>query len=102
MDDQWTACDVLCRGILFPILLTLFTATGESGWITACYFMLAMGILSWILYAMIPMENDRVEKEKKGGSFWILLRTAVLSVRCNIIFLSLRGAGCHRMDDHIF
>lgn len=52
---------------LFPILLTLFTATGESGWITACYFMLAMGILSWILYAMIPMENDRVEKEKKGG-----------------------------------
>ena len=54
---------------LFPILLTLFTATGESGWITACYFMLAMGILSWILYAMIPMENDRVEKEKKGGSF---------------------------------
>ena len=51
---------------LFPILLTLFTATGESGWITACYFMLAMGILSWILYAMIPMENDRVEKEKKG------------------------------------
>lgn len=54
---------------LFPILLTLFTATGESGWITACYFMLAMGILSWILYAMIPMENDRVEKEKKDGSF---------------------------------
>ena len=42
---------------LFPILLTLFTATGESGWITACYFMLAMGILSWILYAMIPMET---------------------------------------------
>ena len=54
---------------LFPILLTLFTATGESGWITACYFMLAMGILSWILYAMIPMENDRGEKEKKDGSF---------------------------------
>ena len=54
---------------LFPILLTLFTAAGESGWITACYFMLAMGILSWILYAMIPMENDRVEKEKKDGSF---------------------------------
>lgn len=53
---------------LFPILLTVLTASDASRWIYACFFMLAMGILSWILYYILPMENDRVERQEKGSN----------------------------------
>ena len=49
----------------FPLLLIGITSGNEANWIIACYFMLAMGILSWLLYYMIPLENDKVQKEKK-------------------------------------
>lgn len=51
---------------LFPIFLTLLTMTQAQNWIYAVYFMLAMGILSWLLYLMMPVGNDRLEKEDKG------------------------------------
>ena len=35
---------------LFPILLTVLTMNDSGRWIYACYFMLAMGILSFSLY----------------------------------------------------
>ena len=53
----------------FPILLTVLTAAEPAQWIYACYFMLAMGILSWILYYMIPIENDKIERQEKGSNF---------------------------------
>ncbi len=53
---------------LFPILLTVLTAKDASNWIYACYFMLVMGILSWVLYFIIPTEPDRIERKEKGGS----------------------------------
>jgi len=53
----------------FPLLLTAFTANQVDNWVLACYFMLGMGILSWILYFLIPVEQDSVKKEKKGGGF---------------------------------
>lgn len=49
---------------LFPILLTVLTNTSADNWIYAAYFMLAMGILSWILYFIHPVDNDKVEKKK--------------------------------------
>lgn len=49
---------------LFPILLTVLTNVSASYWIYAAYFMLAMGILSWILYFIHPVDNDRVEKKQ--------------------------------------
>ncbi|MBO5373417.1 MAG: MFS transporter [Lachnospiraceae bacterium] len=52
----------------FPILLTLLTATNAGNWIYACYFMLAMGILSWLLYFMIPLDCDKVERKQGGAS----------------------------------
>lgn len=54
---------------VFPLLLTALTAAGTSNWVYACYFMLAMGILSFILYIMIPVEehmkNKAAEQRKK-------------------------------------
>lgn len=54
---------------IFPILLTVLTAADADHWIYACYFMLVMGILSWILYFILPVENDRIEKQDKGSNF---------------------------------
>lgn len=50
---------------LFPILLTLLTATNTNHWIYACFFMLVMGIMSWILYSMMPVDTDIVKNEEK-------------------------------------
>lgn len=61
----------------FPIFLTLLTHTNADRWIYACCFLVAMGLLSWLLYFMIPIsENtgnrdadaDR-EKESNLGFF---------------------------------
>lgn len=52
----------------FPIILTVLTSMSADNWIYACYFMLAMGILSWILYFMMPIEQDVVSKKEKGAA----------------------------------
>ena len=57
----------------FPILLTVLTNMSVSNWIYAAYFMLVMGILSWILYFIHPIDNDKVEKKqgvKSGFGFF--------------------------------
>ncbi len=54
---------------LFPILLMLLTAQNAGNWVAACFFMLGMGILSWMLYLLIPVdENLRAEKKSGGNS----------------------------------
>lgn len=51
----------------FPLLLLALTKVDASNWIYACYFMLIMGILSWILYFIVPVSEDAVkEKQKKA------------------------------------
>lgn len=57
---------------LFPIFLTVLTRTNADRWVYACYFMVAMGILSWILYFLLPdagsSEGSRTkEKESPSG-----------------------------------
>lgn len=53
----------------FPIFLTVLTASDAGNWVYACYFMLAMGILSWILYYQMPVDNDKIKKQDKGSDF---------------------------------
>ena len=48
---------------VFPLLLLALTSADPSNWIYACYFMLAMGILSWILYFIVPVSNDPVKRK---------------------------------------
>lgn len=53
----------------FPLLLLALTKVDASNWIYACYFMLIMGILSWILYFIVPVSEDAVkEKQKKTAN----------------------------------
>lgn len=49
----------------FPLILIALTSSNEANWIYACYFMLIMGILSWLIYYIIPLKNDSVEKSEK-------------------------------------
>lgn len=51
----------------FPVFLTLLTRANADRWVYACYFMIAMGILSWILYFMIPVgEGSKGAGERKN------------------------------------
>lgn len=52
---------------LFPILIIVLTNHNENNWIYACIFMVVMGIISWLLYFITPLEQDKVEKKEKGG-----------------------------------
>lgn len=56
---------------LFPILLTVLTRADTGHWIYACYFLIVMGILSWILYFLIPSAEapkEKLEKKKSDSS----------------------------------
>lgn len=77
---------------LFPILLTVLTAGSAGRWRLACCFMLAMGVLSWILYGIMPVDEmqptgksgkgNRDKAAKHHAGFWgeplFLLCTATL------------------------
>ena len=56
----------------FPIFLSLITKTNTNNWILACYFMLIMGALNFILYVLDPIESREdkgVKKESADTSF---------------------------------
>lgn len=52
----------------FPIFLTILTRADANRWILACYCMALMGVLSWLLYFMIPASAEKKEKKEKGES----------------------------------
>lgn len=49
----------------FPILLMALTKNNPQNWIIACGFMLVMGILSWILYYLTPLDDSLEAKSSK-------------------------------------
>lgn len=53
---------------LFPILLTLITGTNASNWTYACVMMLAVGVLAWFLYWMIPEDEEQKKQRKTEGN----------------------------------
>ena len=63
---------------LFPILLTLITGTNASNWIYACVMMLAVGVLAWFLYWMIP-EDEEQKKQRKTEENGEEKKTAAVS-----------------------
>ncbi len=74
---------------LFPILLTLLTAAHAEGWVYAVYFMLAMGILSWLLYVLMPVEDDRIPKEGSGGRNYAFFREPLFFLSTGTLFFYL-------------
>ncbi len=71
---------------LFPILLTVLTANNAGNWIYACVFMLIMGILSWILYALIPVEEIAATKEEKKSTFGFFREPMFLMCTATLFF----------------
>lgn len=59
---------------LFPLILTVLAGNGGENWIYVCYFMLAMGVISWLLYLGIPMEQSAAAKGKERGGGLALFR----------------------------
>lgn len=53
---------------VFPLFMAVMTAANTENWILGCYFLLAMGILSWILYYLMPIPDDKIEKKAGGES----------------------------------
>jgi fucose permease len=51
---------------IFPILLTLITMKSDDNWVYACVFMLVMGIITWLLYLMIPEDEVKPAKGEKA------------------------------------
>lgn len=54
----------------FPILLTLITGTNADHWVYACILLIVLGILTWILYFLIPEEEEGSSAKKTGESNW--------------------------------
>lgn len=52
----------------FPLFLLVLTSSHASNWIYACYFMLIMGILSWILYFIIPASTNSANAKKENSA----------------------------------
>jgi fucose permease len=60
---------------IFPLLLTIITLNSDDNWVYACGFMLVMGVVTWILYLIIPEDEARQEqaaKSKSGADFGFL------------------------------
>jgi fucose permease len=57
---------------IFPILLTLITMSSDDRWVYACGFMMAVGVITWIMYLMIPEDEVKAasgEGKKKSVDF---------------------------------
>ncbi len=78
---------------LFPFLFMLMTEGNADGWITACYFMLAMGLLNWILYFIYPVEEpEQQKKEKTSGAskeIWGFFREPLFYLCTGTLFFYL-------------
>ena len=74
---------------IFPILLTILTGVDSSNWIYASYFMLAMGILSWILYFINPIENEKVAKKEAGVANYGFLKEPLFYICILTMFFYL-------------
>ena len=53
---------------IFPIILMGITSSSADNWTYACVLMLVMGVISWILYFLIPVQNQVAQKEKGSSS----------------------------------
>lgn len=73
----------------FPILLTVLTNAGAENWVYAAYFMLVMGVLSWILYFIHPIDNDKVVKKESGETNFGFFRERLFYICILTLFFYL-------------
>ena len=44
---------------VFPLVLMLFTRANNGYWVYACWFLTIVGVIAWILYFIIPEDDDK-------------------------------------------
>ena len=75
MTGNATALNVLhatysVGALAFPVILILIVNSNPANWIYACYFMLVMGVISFILYYIMPVtEVKKAEKKEKTKDY---------------------------------
>lgn len=75
----------------FPLLLTLVTSFNSKYWLYTCFFMMGMGILTWVLYFFVPIKNEKTKKEKqqKEKSDYRFFREPLFLLCTAILFVYL-------------
>lgn len=58
--------------LLFPVILMALVNTNPNRWVLACIFMLIMGIISLLLYYLMPISTEVTKGEKKATDFSFL------------------------------
>ncbi len=53
---------------VFPLILMMITRTESSNWIYACIFLVILGVLTCIMYYMIPEDLDEAKKDKNADT----------------------------------
>jgi len=74
---------------LFPILIILLTNQNADNWVYACVFMVIMGVISWLLYFLTPLENDKMEKKEKSGTDFSFFKEPLFWICSGTLFFYL-------------
>lgn len=54
-----------CIGaLIFPVIIMIITGKDPNAWVYACVFLIIIGIISWLLYVKLPVDNDKVVTKK--------------------------------------
>ena len=54
---------------IFPIILMFITANGDANCVYACAVMVIAGIICWLLYFIIPIKEEKTQKQDKGSNY---------------------------------
>ena len=72
---------------MFPILLMVFTKNASENWIYASLYMLIIGVISWVLYFLIPMDGLVIpKKEKKAANYGFFKESLLYLVFATLFF----------------
>ena len=72
-----------------PLLITALTTVSSSYWIYGCYFMVGIGLISWLLYYLMPVEETQNKKTKEKGSGFAFLKEPLFYLCTGTMFFYL-------------
>lgn len=72
-----------------PLLLTFLTNINSGHWVYLLVFMLAMGVLSWLLFFFMPLSEDTVKAKKNNGAGFGFLKSPVFYLVTGTLFFYL-------------
>ena len=79
---------------VFPLILMMITRTQSANWIYACVFLVVLGVLTCIMYYMIPEDQDdprgaKKSKEKRDGNTFGFFREPIFYIVTATLFFYL-------------